>query len=331
MKKIKVLMLLTAMALVAGCGKKETAEDKRSTESVAVVDAGEETLMVPEVSMGETKPGEDAVEVVFTWDAVKGADGYEVYEENKFYDEDEYREAEGVTSTTEDTTYTTGAQDYFDFRIKVRAYKGDGDSREYSDWSEFAYGCSYEAEDVASDVVNSGSATQEEADQLFEEAINGDLVVQARYEDGSINNYYITDLPNDPDDYYSYEVGERIDLDNDGVTELVINGPDGGIYLDARTDGVYQLAQGEGTTGVLCYTDYEGKRYICHVDNSHGGREYFMMDQYDGSGQIVESLSLTAEYWDSVEFDADIAQCRFNDQEISVDEYLKLRKELFGY
>ena len=242
MKKIKVLILLTTMALVAGCGKKETAEDKRSTESVAVVDAGEETLMVPEVSMGETKSGEDAV-----------------------------------------------------------------------------------------DVVNSGSATQEEADQLFEEAINGDIVVQARYEDGSINNYYITDLPIDLDDYYSYEVGERIDLDNDGVTELVINGPDGGIYLDARTDGVYQLAQGEGTTGVLCYTDYEGKRYICHVDNSHGGREYFMMDQYDGSGQIVESLSLTAEYWDSVEFDADIAQCQFNDQEISVDEYLKLRKELFGY
>ena len=100
MKKIKVLMLLTTMALVAGCGKKETAEDKKSTESVAVVDAGEETLMVPEVSMGETKPGEDAVEVVFTWDAVKGADGYEVYEENKFYDEDEYRESEGVTSTT---------------------------------------------------------------------------------------------------------------------------------------------------------------------------------------------------------------------------------------
>ena len=82
MKKLKVLLLLSVMALAVGCGKKEKeTSDSKTTESVATVDLGEETLMVPEVSMGETKPGEDAVEVVFTWDAVQGADGYEVYED----------------------------------------------------------------------------------------------------------------------------------------------------------------------------------------------------------------------------------------------------------
>ena len=54
------------------------------------------------------------------------------------------------------------------------------------------------------------------------------------------------------------------------------------------------------------------------------------MDQYDGSGNIVESTPLTAEYWDYVEFDADSAVCHFGDEEISVDRYLELRKEIFA-
>ncbi len=176
----------------------------------------------------------------------------------------------------------------------------------------------------------SGSATQEEADKLFAKAINGEIIVNASYE-GEDCSFFITDLPSDPEEWDSYSVGERVDLDNDGVTELIINGPYGGKYLDARDGGVYQLAEGEGTAGQLCYAEYDGNTYICHVDNSHGGRETFMMDQYNGNGDIVEATSLTAEYWDYVEFTAEAAVCHFGGEEIPVERYLELRKEIFKY
>ncbi len=186
-------------------------------------------------------------------------------------------------------------------------------------------------EAVTADAENSSAPNaQEEADKLFEKAISGEIPVVAYYEDIDIS-YNIPDLPNDPDDWESYSVGERVDLDNDGVKELIINGPYGGKYLDARDGRVYQLAEGEGTTGQLCHADYKGKTYICHVDNSHGGREIFMMDQYNGDGEIVEATSLTAEYWDYVEFNEDVAICHFGDEKISVEKYLTLRKEIFGY
>jgi hypothetical protein len=178
--------------------------------------------------------------------------------------------------------------------------------------------------------MTSAPNAQEEADKLFEKAISGEIPVIAYYEDIDIS-YYIPDLPNDPDDWESYSVGERVDLDNDGVKELIINGPYGGRYIDARDGGVYQLAQGEGTTGELWHVDYNGNTYICHVDNSHGGREIFMMDQYNGDGEIVEATSLTAEFWDYVDFNEDAAICHFGDEEITVERYLELRKELFGY
>ena len=181
------------------------------------------------------------------------------------------------------------------------------------------------------DAEPSGTASEVETDELFEKAINGEIIVNAVYEDGTDISFWIPDLPHDPEDWESYEVGESVDLDNDGEKELILNGPYGGKYLDARDGGVYQLAEGEGTAGQLCYADYNGKTYICHVDNSHGGREIFLMDQYNGNGAIVESTSLTAEYWDYVEFTADAAVCHFGDEEIPVERYLELRKEIFKY
>lgn len=36
----------------------------------------------------------------------------------------------------------------------------------------------------------------------------------------------------DSQDEDSYSVGDRVDLDNDGIEELILNGPNGGMYLD---------------------------------------------------------------------------------------------------
>ncbi len=95
----------------------------------------------PVVSDGVTRAGEDSIEVYFEWDEISGADGYQVYEDYKYYEEEEYREPEYYETT--ETAFVAGAQDYFDFRISVRAYKGQGESRVYSEWSDFAQGSTY--------------------------------------------------------------------------------------------------------------------------------------------------------------------------------------------
>ena len=170
------------------------------------------------------------------------------------------------------------------------------------------------------------------AEALLDQAVAGEIPVTVYNEsDGSEATYLIPELPqdeNDPLDYF--EVGPREDLDNDGERELIIYGPYGGKYVDARDGGVYELTCGDGTALHLCYADYNNKTYICHVDNSHGGRETFLMDQYNGDGEIVESTSLRAEFWELGYFD-ETAECHFGDEAISTDRYLELREMIFGY
>ncbi len=333
MKKVRITVLSCAcMIALSGCtaSSENDVSAGLSTEPASDV---VEALMPPNVKDGVTEPGEYEICVTFEWDPISGADEYEIYEESKYRDEDEYHEpVAGLISHTPQTFYVTGAQDDFDFRIKVRAYRGEGENRVYGEWSEYAYGSTYDKTDVSdADNETTASDPETEADELFAKAIAGEIIVNATYEDGTDASFYIPDLPNDPDDYECYGIGDRADLDNDGVKELIINGPYGGKYLDARNGKVYQLAEGEGTAGQLYHADYDGKTYICHVDNSHGGREIFLMDQYNGYGEIVHSTSLTAEYWDYIEFNADAAECHFGDEEISVEKYLELRNEIFGY
>lgn len=85
-----------------------------------------------------------------------------------------------------------------------------------------------------------GSTAQEQTnDEFFEAFIDGEI--PAYYEDENREPFYMTDLPNDPNDFTYYSVGERVDLDNDGEEELIINGAYGGIYLDVRNEKIYVL------------------------------------------------------------------------------------------
>ena len=141
-----------------------------------------------------------------------------------------------------------------------------------------------------------------------------------------------SDLPHDAEDWESYSVrDEKVDLDNDGEDELILDGPYGGMYLDERDGKVYVLAEGEGTAGYLSYADYEGKTYIIHSDTSHAGRQIFIFDRYE-DGKSVENFTLSAEYWentfDAYDQDSDFI---FKDQKISMEEYEALTKELFGF
>ena len=63
---------------------------------------------------------------------------------------------------------------------------------------------------VAADaVMSSGPASAEEADELVEKAIKGDIIVNAAYEDGTYISFWIPDLPHNPEEWESYEVGKE--------------------------------------------------------------------------------------------------------------------------
>lgn len=141
-----------------------------------------------------------------------------------------------------------------------------------------------------------------------------------------------SDLDYEDEDWASYSVGERTDLDNDGEDEQIINGPYGGPYLDARDGKVYVLAEGEGTAGYLSYTHYDNAVWIVHSDTTHGGRQMYWLTKYDGDGNIADEFRLGAEYWDSPDdrYDEN-SKFTYRDEEISMTEYEALREEIIGY
>ncbi len=187
-----------------------------------------------------------------------------------------------------------------------------------------------EADNITSTDENS-IIEGESNDEIYDKFLAGEISAIGYFE-GSKYEVWFNELPQDPEEWDSYSVSdEKIDLDNDGEAELIINGPYGGMYLDARDGGVYVLAQGEGTAGELGYIVYKGKTYITHRDVSHGGRQIYWFDQYDGTGAVVDSFELSAEYWDNVDGSYDEnSDFTYRGEKITMDEYEKLMKEILG-
>ncbi|MBD5527698.1 MAG: hypothetical protein HDR02_04705 [Lachnospiraceae bacterium] len=135
--------------------------------------------------------------------------------------------------------------------------------------------------------------------------------------------FYITDLDMD-----AYSIGEKIDLDNDGEDELVINGPYGGIYLDARNNNVYEFAAGEGNALILSYTYYNGAIWIMYSNRSSAGFEFYHMEKFEGADNLVAEMNF------GEEFDINNAEAglkyTLNGTEISYDEYTELCSKIFA-
>lgn len=154
--------------------------------------------------------------------------------------------------------------------------------------------------------------------------------IPAYYDDGT-GTIRQSDFPYNEDDFCSYTVGERIDLDNDGEVEQIMDGPYGGIYFDARDGKVYILAEGWGTTGLLSYTQYDDAVWIVHSDVMHTGRKIYWLTKYDGEGNVVDEFTLSAEYWDSPDGTYDEnSTFTYRDEEISMTEYEALWEEIFA-
>lgn len=166
-----------------------------------------------------------------------------------------------------------------------------------------------------------------DSEELLDAFLAGEI--PAFYDDSGDVSIDFDQLPVDGEDWNSYSVGERIDLDNDGENELILEGPYGGMYIDARAGKVYVLAAGEGTAGVLSYTDYNNATWIMHSDTTHAGRKTYRLTRYDGNGNIADEFQLRAEYWDSPDDKYDEnSDFTYRDAKISMEEYEILLKEI---
>lgn len=164
------------------------------------------------------------------------------------------------------------------------------------------------------------------AEELLDLFING--AISAVDSTDSTATFYTTDLNISSGEWDSFSIGEKVDLDNDGENELIICGPYGGIYLDARDNKVYKFAEGDGTALVLSYTYYNGDIWIMYSNRSSAGFEFYQMEKFEGAD------NLTAEMNFGEEFDINNAEAgvkyTLNGTEISYNEYTTLCSKIFA-
>ncbi len=166
------------------------------------------------------------------------------------------------------------------------------------------------------------------ADELLDSFIDGEVMA---YYVRADSPFYITDLPSDPEDFTCYSVGDRVDLDNDGENELILKGPYGGKYLDARDGQVYVLDEGGGTASQISYTEFDDQTWIVHADITHAGRNFYYFTLYDGAGHVLEERSLLKEYWETPDLpDGPATVYTYGDKRITREEYDELKLKMLG-
>lgn len=141
--------------------------------------------------------------------------------------------------------------------------------------------------------------------------------------------FYITDLNMDSEEWDAYSIGEKVDLDNDGENELIMNGPYGGIYLDARDNKVYEFAAGEGTALTLSYVVYNGAVWIMYSNNMNAGYECYHMERYEGADNLIGEMNFSEELIDENNAESGM-KYTLNGTEISYDEYMELGSKIFA-
>lgn len=166
--------------------------------------------------------------------------------------------------------------------------------------------------------------TTEELLDLF---INGSI--SAISSTDLTSTFAITDLNMDSEEWDSYSIGEKVDLDNDGENELIICGPYGGIYLDARNNKVYEFAAGEGDSLVLSYVFYNGSTWIMYSNRMHTGYEAYHMEKYEGADNLVAEMNFHEELVDEDNVEGK-EKYTLNETEISYDEYFELCSKIFA-
>lgn len=185
--------------------------------------------------------------------------------------------------------------------------------------------CGQEKAEESNAQTDKSTDTEMTTEELLDLFINGSISA-IRSEDSA---FYITDLDMDSGEWDSYSIGERVDLDNDGENELIICGPYGGIYLDARNNKVYEFAAGEGDGLVLSYVVYNDSTWIMYSNRMHTGYEAYHMEKFEGADNLVEEMNFDEELVDEDNVEGE-EKYTLNGTEISYDEYFELCSKIFA-
>ena len=188
---------------------------------------------------------------------------------------------------------------------------------------------------VSSNDIYSGNditeATSEEnssnsSDELLEEFLEDEISADGKA--FGLDDFKISDLDINDEDVEAYQIGNRVDLDNDGENELIINNMYGGMYLDARDGGVYVFAMSEGTAKTLSYLKYDDATWVVYSDTLHGGRCYYELERFKGGEDIDETITLLKE-WDVENGSEEDATYYVDDVEVEEEVYSQLYSSIF--
>ena len=151
----------------------------------------------------------------------------------------------------------------------------------------------------------------------FEEFFSGTRCAY-RY-DNSV--FRVSDINWDDEDWNAYRIGPLSDVDNDGVSEQIIEGPMGGFYLDFKSGELYRFPQ-EECIGEMSYIWRDDGCWIKYCDTIHTGRYYYRLIKMDGQ-EIEEEVCLLA----SISEDQ-VWHYYLDGEEVSEEEYNKKKEEI---
>lgn len=196
-----------------------------------------------------------------------------------------------------------------------------------STWEYLANGTQYVFNKQIDAQVDENTDVEMTAEELLDSFISGKI--SAVSSEDPTSTFYINDLKMDSEEWDSYSIGEKVDLDNDGEDELIICGPYGGIYLDARDHEVYEFARGDGTGLMLSYVVYNGATWIMYSSRMHAEYEVYYMKKFEGADHLVAEINFGEEAVDKNNIESG-RKYTWNGTEVSHEEYAALASKIFA-
>ncbi|MCR4902104.1 MAG: hypothetical protein K6A23_04535 [Butyrivibrio sp.] len=141
------------------------------------------------------------------------------------------------------------------------------------------------------DEENTADTSSDFSNTLFESFLAGDIEAYRINEDGDgFTTVNIKDFNIDGEEWDSYSVYGYLDVDNDGEDELVLQGPYGACFFDAKDDKVTLFAEGSGT-GATCLLAYYNKAYWIVTAHAWANGDDFYMQRYNGADNVAETFN----------------------------------------
>ncbi|MCR5800558.1 MAG: hypothetical protein K6G69_10830 [Lachnospiraceae bacterium] len=152
-------------------------------------------------------------------------------------------------------------------------------------------------------------------DKIYEQFINDELKLDGKTF-SEIFSFMQEDFNTDPTTFY-------YDVDEDGKDELLVTTLFYGYNIyDVRDGELLLLDCGDGTAAACGVYEVNGHVYVSHSDFSHAGRKMLDLTRYDQNGNVTETITINAEYWDSEDdvYDEN-SDFTYNGQKITMQEY----------